>query len=86
MEWLTTPSTCRTAGNRTRVACRSRAKPCSEFVRPDHVRIRCELRDEGEWGFDVQFLRSEEFWYSRRFETRALAVQWAEEERKALEA
>jgi hypothetical protein len=37
------------------------------------------------FGVEAQFWEQEEFRYSRRFDTRALAVQWAEEERKVLE-
>jgi hypothetical protein len=56
-------------------------------------RILCELRDHGPYGIEAQFFRNEEFRYSRRFDARldptrtprALAIQWAEEERRALE-
>jgi hypothetical protein len=44
----------------------------------------CELRDHGAYGTEAQFWEHEEFRYSRRFDTRALAVQWAEAERKAI--
>jgi hypothetical protein len=55
-----------------------------EFFR-GHDRFRCELRDNGDFGIEAQFFENEELFFSRRFETRALAVQWAEEERKAIE-
>lgn len=55
------------------------------FVRKDGIEIACELRYHGEYGVEAQFFRRGEFWYSRRFPLRAQAVQWAEEERKALE-
>jgi len=56
-----------------------------EFLR-GHDRFLCELRDHGAYRIEAQFWQNEEFVYSRRFETRALAVQWAEEERKAIAA
>jgi hypothetical protein len=57
-----------------------------EFLR-GHDRYLCELRDHGEvYGVEAQFYQNEEFTYSRRFETRALAVQWAEKERTYIEA
>jgi hypothetical protein len=62
------------------------------FLGPD--RIRCELRDHGAHGIEAQYFRNEEFTYSRRFDAwldpprtpRELAIQWAEAERRALEA
>ena len=49
--------------------------------------MTCELRFHGEsYGWEAQFLERGELLYSRgAFMTRALAVQWAEEERKAME-
>ena len=49
-----------------------------------HDRYPVELRDHGAYGVEAQFWQNEEFSYSQRFETRALAIQWAEEERKFL--
>jgi hypothetical protein len=57
-------------------------------------RIHCELRDHGPYGIEAQFFRNEEFRHSRRFDSqldptrtpRELAIQWAEAERRALEA
>jgi hypothetical protein len=49
-----------------------------------HDRYLVELRDHGAYGVKAQVWQNEEFSYSQRFETRALAVQWAEEERKFL--
>jgi hypothetical protein len=49
-----------------------------------HDRYLVELRDHGAYDVEAQFWQNEEFWYSRRFETRALAIQWAEEERNFL--
>ncbi len=57
-------------------------------------RYRCELRDHGEpYGVEAQFLKNEEFFYSRRFDARMhptrtprdLAIAWAEDERKAMQ-
>ena len=63
-----------------------------EFLR-GHDRFRVELRDHGEpYGVEAQFWQNEEFLLGRRFDRtmdptrspRELAVQWAEEERKAM--
>jgi hypothetical protein len=47
--------------------------------------MSCELRFHGEsYGWEAQFFERDELWFSRSgFVTRALAVQFAEEERKA---
>lgn len=58
-----------------------------EFVRKsDGAIISCELRFHGEsFGWEAQFFERGDLVYSRGgFVLRALAVQWAEEERKAL--
>jgi hypothetical protein len=64
-----------------------------EFLR-GHDRFLCELRDHDEpYGVEAQFYQNEEFLFSRRFDQalsrtqtpRELAVQWAQEERKAIE-
>jgi hypothetical protein len=47
-------------------------------------RFRYEVRDDGPYGVTVQFFLNEKLLSSRRFETRALAVQWAEEQRMAI--
>ena len=62
-------------------------EPLFEFtVERDHARWLCELRDDGpHHGVEVQFVQNDELRYRRRFKTRALAVQWAEDERKAIE-
>jgi hypothetical protein len=67
---------------------RGRCELLYEFLRTvDKVRIRCEIVDDGSiGGFDVQILRNEEFFYSRRFPLRGFAEQWAQDERLALEA
>ena len=55
------------------------------FRNADRRQIDVELRDHGPYGVEAQFFCDREFLYSRRFDTRALAVQWAEEERKVLQ-
>ena len=56
-----------------------------EFLRErDHVRFRCELRDHGAYGVEAQYLRNEEFLIGRRFDTRELAILWAEYQRTAI--
>lgn len=47
--------------------------------------LTCELRYHGEFGVEAQFLRDGELVIGRRFDTKALAVQWAEQERETLE-
>ena len=57
-----------------------------EFVRAsDRAPMTCELRFNGEsYGWEAQFFERGELFVSHgAFVTRALAVQWAEEERKA---
>jgi hypothetical protein len=55
-----------------------------EFLR-GHDRFLCELRDHGAYGIEAQFFQNEEFLCDQRFDTRGLAVQWAEQEWKAIE-
>lgn len=64
-----------------------------EFLR-GHDRYSCELRDHGPYGVEAQFWKNEEFLYSRKFHPRLdpsrtpreMAMVWALEERKAIEA
>lgn len=59
-----------------------------DYVRAvDGATIVCELRDHGKPFFwEAQFFAGGEFWYGRSvFTTRALALQWAEAERKNFE-
>jgi hypothetical protein len=44
-----------------------------------------EATYHGEWGVEAQFLKNEELLIGRRFDTRELAVRWAEETRQSLE-
>jgi hypothetical protein len=52
-----------------------------EFRGENHHTYRCELRYHGEWGAEAQILRDGELMMGRRFDTRALAVQWGDQER-----
>lgn len=54
-------------------------------VERTHTFYRCELRDHGPYGTEAQFLDPIELVIGRRF-TRELAVLWAEELRKDIEA
>jgi glutaredoxin-related protein len=57
-----------------------------EFIRNlDQAHFRCELRSHDGWGIEAQFWMNGELLIGRRFDTRALAVQWAMAERQALE-
>jgi hypothetical protein len=53
----------------------------------DRAPIRCELRFNGEsYGWEAQFLDRGELRYAHGlFVTKALAVRWAEQERKTME-
>jgi hypothetical protein len=54
--------------------------------RKDHHTWSAELRYHGEWGVEAQILRDGDLVIGRRFDTKALAVQWADEERKAIQS
>jgi hypothetical protein len=54
-------------------------------LRKDHHQFDCELRTHGPYGVEVQLWRDLKFFAGRTFPTRELALQWAEEERKALQ-
>ena len=61
------------------------AWPLWEF-RKDHITWSAELRFHGElWDWDAYILRNGDFSISRRFDLKALAVQWAELERADIE-
>ena len=60
-------------------------EPLFEFVR-GRDRFACELRYHGAYGVEAQIYVNGELLIGRRFDTRALAVQWAEEERREREA
>ena len=55
------------------------------FFRKDGATWSAELRYHGEWGVEAQILEQGELVIGRRFSTRALAVHWANDERKAIE-
>jgi hypothetical protein len=50
-------------------------------IRKDGRQLDCELRDHGEWGVEVQVYREREFLYGRRWATRALALEEADEQK-----
>lgn len=62
-----------------------------EFLR-GHDRIRCELRDHGDYGVEAQFLTNEEITIGRTFHRRLdptrtpreMAIAWAEAERHTM--
>ena len=43
--------------------------------------LDCELRNHGEWGVEVQVYREREFLYGRRWATKALALEEADEQK-----
>lgn len=49
----------------------------------DGERLDCELQYHGEFGVEARFIRNGTFCYSRRFDTKDEALQWADEERAA---
>jgi hypothetical protein len=55
-----------------------------QFLR-DHDRFSCELRYKGEWGVEALFLLNEAWFVGHRFDTRALAIKWAETMRTVIE-
>jgi hypothetical protein len=57
------------------------AEPFWEF-RKNHVTYTCELRYHGEWGVEAQIFLDGDFRMSWRYQTRALAVAWAEAKRR----
>jgi hypothetical protein len=52
------------------------------IVQKDGRQLECQLRDDGEWGVEVQMYREGELLYGRRWASRALALEEADE-RKA---
>jgi hypothetical protein len=49
----------------------------------NHHAYEAQLRYHGEYGVEAQILRDGEVLAGYRFQTRALAVQWAEQERES---
>jgi hypothetical protein len=61
-----------------------------EFTRDDGAIYRCELRSHAEElgipaAVEAQFLLDGELLIARRFDTKKLAMQWVEEQRKYIE-
>jgi hypothetical protein len=58
-----------------------------EFVRiSDRAQFRCELRYRGDfWGVEAEVFKQGCLLIARRFETKALAMRWAELERQQIE-
>jgi len=54
-------------------------------VRANGATWEAQLRYHGEYGVEAQLFEQGELVIGCRFDTRDLAVQWAEEERKAIE-
>jgi hypothetical protein len=52
-------------------------------IRKDGQQLDCELPDHGERGVEVQVYREREFLYGRRWPTRALALEEADDQRAA---
>lgn len=50
-------------------------------VRKNHQTWTCELLDHGTWGTEAQILIDGDLLIGRRFESRPLALLWAERER-----
>ena len=70
-----------------------RAAPCAPRpaeplweLRRDRDTWACELQYHDERGVEVHILHNDNFRISQRFSTRALAAQWAEAERRVLDA
>ena len=58
-----------------------------EFIREsDRAQFRCELRYHGDdWGVEAQVLMNGDLLVAQRFDAKALAVQWAQLKRDAIE-
>src|SRR5207249_4548893 len=65
--------------------CVPRAGESLWSVRVNGAMWEAELRYHGEYGVEAQLFNQGELVIGRRFDTRELAVQWASEERKAIE-
>jgi hypothetical protein len=67
------------APNRTTAPPERRPSEHLWAVRKDGRQLDCELRDHGAWGVEVQVYREGEFLYGRRWASRALALEEADE-------
>jgi hypothetical protein len=63
--------------------CGRRRRPGEHLwtIRKDGQQLDCELRDHGAWGVEVQIYREREFLYGRRWPTRALALEEADQQK-----
>jgi hypothetical protein len=52
-------------------------------IQKDGQQLDCELRDHGPWAVEVQVYRDGEFLYGRRWASRALALEEAEDQKTA---
>lgn len=52
-------------------------------IRKDGQQLDCELRDHGDWGVEVQIYRNREFLYGRRWPSRELALEEADDQKAA---
>jgi hypothetical protein len=55
-------------------------------IRKDGQHLACDLRDHGPWGVEVQIYREHEFLYGRRWATRALALEEADDQKRRISA
>jgi hypothetical protein len=62
----------------------TKARPNEELwkVWAPHTLFACELKYQGEFGVEAQIFENGHLLVRRRFDTRALAVNWADEQRK----
>jgi hypothetical protein len=65
------------------------ATPTSELLfefRIGHGTVACELRYRDDWGLEARFVESDgRVGLCQRFPTRALAVEWAEEQQRLMQ-
>jgi hypothetical protein len=52
-------------------------------VQKDGQQLECELRDHDAWSAEVQIYRDGEFLYGRRWPSRALALEGADDQKAA---
>jgi hypothetical protein len=50
-------------------------------IQKDGHRLDCELSDHGDWGVEVQIYRQRQFLYGRRWPTRELALEEADDQK-----
>ena len=64
----------------------SRREPLWMVRRGTAPAFSCDLVYRGEWGIEAEIHRDGVLLIGRRFDSRALAVRWAEGERRTLES